>query len=137
METLICLELLLADCYSVLEEKIRNRTIRKDCQYFRQHAQYHQEELKKIFSFSQKSETTVDTKVSKYLLQFKPLYLPLKGVINLAMHLSAFKMDLYKHLSLMAQEHQDILRNFLQDNTEEMEFLRHEKEFHQIDWLRF
>lgn len=131
VETLICLESLLATCYQALAGLVHNQTIRKEYQQLEQHAQYHQEELKKIFSLSQKSEAAIESKVYKYLLQFKPPYLSLRAVINLAIHLTAFKMDIYKYLSRTVHEHRELLNNLFEDNVEEMNFLCHEKNFHQ------
>jgi hypothetical protein len=93
--------------------------------------QHHQEELRKIFSLSQKSEEAIERKVYKYLFQFKPPYLSLKAVINLAIHLTAFKMDIYKYFSHTIQEHRGLLNGFIEENLEEMDFLCQEKNFHQ------
>jgi len=131
VETLICLEALLAICYQVLEGLVHNQTVRKEYQQLEQHALFHQEELKKIFLIPPKTESGIESKVYKYLLQFKPTYLPLRSVINLALHLASFKMDIYKHFSYMLQEHHERIHGFLEDNVEELSFLQQEKEFHQ------
>lgn len=131
LETLVCLESLLAICYQALAGLVHNQTIRKEYQHLEQHAQYHQEELKRIFLLSQKSETAIESKVYKYLLQFKLPYLSLRAAINLAIHLTAFKMDIYKYLSRTVHEHHELLNNLFEDNVEEINFLCHEKNFHQ------
>jgi hypothetical protein len=131
LETLICIEALLSTCYQAMAGLVHNQTIRKEYQQLEQHMQYHQEELRKIFSLSQKSEEAIESKVDKYLFQFKPPYLSLKAVINLAIHLTAFKMDIYKYLSHTVGGHHELLNNLVEDNLEEMDFLCQEKNFHQ------
>lgn len=131
LEILICLESLLVTCYQTLAGLVHNQTIRKEYQQFELHAQYHQEELRKIFLLSSKNEATIENKVYKYLLQLKPPCLSLKAVINLALHLSTFKMEIYKYFSHTVLEHHDLLNNFLEGNVEEINFLHQEKEFHQ------
>jgi len=131
LETLICLESLIITCYQTIGGMVHNRTIRHECQQFEKHAKYHQDELKKIFPLSQKSEAAIEGKVSQYLLQLKPTYLSLKEIINLISNFTAFKVDLYKHFSRTVHEHRDSLNSFLQDNIEEMYFLNQEKNFHQ------
>jgi len=131
LETLICLESLLAICYQALEGMAHNQTARKEYQQLEQQAQYHQDELKRDFLISQKIENSIESKVYKYLVLFKPPYLPLRAVINLAINLASFKMDIYKHFLHTAQEQHGFLSGFLEDNVEEMSFLQKEKEFHQ------
>jgi len=130
LETLICLESLLAVCYQTLAWLVHNQTIRHECQQFEQHAQHHQEELKKIFPLSPKSEAAIESKVNHHLLHLKPPYLSLRELINLAINLTVLKMDIYKYLSHTVPEHHDVLNNLLQDNAEEMYFLRQERNFH-------
>ncbi len=130
LETLLCLESLVVTCYQTLGWLVHNRTIRKECLQFEQHAQYHQEELRKIFKLYQKSEVTIESKVNQYLLRLKPSYLSLSEIINVIINFTAFKIDLYKYFSRTVQGHQRLLNNFLQDNIEEMYFLDQEKNFH-------
>jgi hypothetical protein len=131
LETLICIEALLASCYQALEGLVHNQTVRKEYRQLEQHAYYHQEELKRIFPLSQKSEAAIENKMYKYLLQYRLPYLSLKEVINLAIHLTAFKMDIYKYFSHTAQEDHGFFNNLFEDIVEEMNFLCMEKKFHQ------
>jgi hypothetical protein len=131
LETLICLESLIAACYQSLAELLHNQTIRRECQQFEQHAQYHQEEIRKIFPLFPKSEIAIEIKVNHHLLQLKPSHLSLREVINLAINLTVLKTDIYKYFSRTAQEHHDLLNSLLEDNAEEMYFLRQERNFHQ------
>lgn len=127
----MCIESLLATCYQSLAWIVHNQTIRKECQHFEQHARYHQLELIKKFPLSSKSKAAIEAKVNQYLLQFKPSYLSLREVINLAINLNSLKMDIYKYLFHTNQAHHELLNSFLEDNAEELHFLRQEKNFHQ------
>ena len=131
LETLICIESLLASCYQSLAWSVHNQTVRRECQHFEQHAMYHQEELIKNFPLNPESKVVIESKVNQYLLQFKPSYLSLREVINLTINLNSIKMEIYKYLFHTVREHQKILNSFLEDNAEEMHFLRQEKNFHQ------
>jgi len=131
LETLICLESLLVICYQVMAGLLHNQTIRRECQQLKQHMQCRQEELKRIFLFSPKSEAAIESKMYKYLLQFRLPYLSLREVINIAIHLTAFKIDIYKYLSHAIPGYHEPLNSILTDNVEEMDFLWHEKDFHQ------
>jgi hypothetical protein len=131
LETLICIETLLVICYQSISWLVHNQTIRKECQQFEQHAQYHQEELHKIFPLSQESKVAIENKVAQYLSQLEPARLPLREVINLAINLAALKMNIYKYFSHRLEEHHELLKNSLADNAEEMYFLRQERNFHQ------
>ena len=110
---------------------MHNQTIRKECQQFEQHAQNHRDELTKTFPLSQKIKDSIESKVNKYILLFKPAYLSLREVINLAINLNSLKMDLYKYFSHTIQGHHELFNNFLEDNAEEINFLRQERNFHQ------
>ena len=72
LETLICIEALVDSCYQSLAGLVHNQTIRKECQQLEQRVQHHQEELKRIFPLSQKSEDAIKDKIYKHLLQLKP-----------------------------------------------------------------
>ena len=131
LETLICLESLIVACYQSLAGLLHNRTVRRECQQFEQHAKYHQEELRKIFPLFQKNEMAIESKVNHHLLQLKPSHLTLREVINLSINLTVLKMDIYKYFSRTIREHHELLNGLLEDNTEEMNFLRQERNFHQ------
>ena len=131
LETLICLEALIVVCYQSLGGLVHNRTIRSECQQFEHHAKLHQEELRRNFPLSQKSEAAIESKVDQHLLQLKPLYLPLRQVINLAINLTVLKADIYKNFSHTVQEDHEFLNSLLEDNVEEISFLRQERSFHQ------
>ena len=131
LETLICLESLIVTCYQSLSWLVHNQTIRKECQQFEQHAQHHQEELKRIFPLFPKSEIAIESKVNQHLLQLKPSCLSLREVINLAINLTVLKTDIYKYFFRTFQEHRELLNSLLEDNAEEMYFLRQERNFHQ------
>jgi len=131
VETLICLESLVAACYQSLAWLIHNQTIRRECQQFEQHARYHQEELRKMFPLSPKSEVAIEDKVNNHLLHLKPSHLTLRELINLSINLTVLKMDIYKYFFHTVQEHHELLNSLLEDNVEEMYFLRHERNFHQ------
>lgn len=131
VETLICLESLIVVCYQSLAWLVHNRTVRHECQQFEQHAQNHQEELRKIFPLFHKSEVAIEIKVNQHLLQLKPSYLSLREVINLAINLTVLKTDIYKYFFHTAQGHHELLNSLLEDNAEEMYFLRQERNFHQ------
>ena len=62
-------------------------------------------ELKRIFSLSQKVKLLYKVRSISILLQYKLSYLSLRKVINLAIHLTAFKMDIYKYFSCPGQEY--------------------------------
>jgi len=128
IETLICLESLLDLCYQALAGLVHNQTVRKECQQFEEHAQYRQEELKKIFSLSQENEDNIENKIDKYVLKLKPLHLPMRALINLAINLTAFKIDIYKHLCHMVENYHELLDNFLEENIEEIDFFASGKE---------
>lgn len=125
LETVICLESVLDPYYQALEELVCDETIRKECQRFEQHVQYHQKELRRLFPLSQECEAAVDDKVCKYLMQLKPPYMFLRALINPAISLTANKMDIYKYFSRTDHEHHELLYNFFRDSIEEMNFLRH------------
>ena len=131
VETLICLESLIVACYHSLAWLLHNRTIRHECQEFEQHAKLHQDELRKIFPLSQKNEFNIENRVNHHLLQLKPSCLSLREVINLAINLTVLKMDIYKYFSRTVQGHHEVLYSLLEDNSEEMYFLRQEMNFHQ------
>ena len=131
LETLICLESLIVACYQALSWLVHNQTIRHECQQFEQHAQFHQEELKRIFPLLPRSELAIERKVGQHLSQLKPSSLPLRQVINLAINLTVLKTDIYKYFSHTFQEHHVLLNSLLDDNAEEMYFLRQERNFHQ------
>jgi hypothetical protein len=131
LEILICLESLVIACYQSLAWSVHNQTIRRECQQFEQHAQYHQEELRRIFPLVRKNEMAIESKVNQHLLQLKPSHLTLREVINLAINLTVLKTDIYKYFFHTVQEHHEILNSLLEDNAEEMYFLRQERNFHQ------
>ena len=131
LETLVCLERLIVTCYQSISWLVHNQTIRRECQQFEQHAQYHQEELKRIFPLLQKSEADIENKVNQHLLQLKPSCLSLREVINLAINFTVLKMDIYKYFSRTVQEHHEVLNRLFENNAEEMYFLRQERNFHQ------
>jgi hypothetical protein len=131
LETLICLESLIAACYQSLAWLVHNQTIRRECLQFEQHAQYHQEVLRRIFPILQKSELAIENKVNQHLLHLKPSCLSLRELINLAINLTVLKTDIYKYLSRTDPEHHEILNSLLEDDSEEMYFLRQERNFHQ------
>ena len=113
LEALICINSLLVTCYQTLAWLVHNQTIRKECQQFEQHLQYHLEELRKIFPLSQKSEVAIEMKTNQHLLQLKPAYLSLRELINLAINLSSLKMVIYKYLFHTVQGHHDLLNGYL------------------------
>ena len=131
VETLICLESLIVACYQSLAGLVNNQTIRRECQQFEQHAQHHQEKLIKIFPFLQKSDIAIKNKVNHHLSQLKPSSLSLRELINLAINLTVLKTDIYKFFFNTLQEHHELLNSLLEDNAEEMYFLRQERNFHQ------
>ena len=131
LEMLICLEALIVDCYHSLSWLVHNQTIRRECQQFEQHAQHHQEKLIKIFPFLQKSDIAIKNKVNHHLSQLKPSSLSLRELINLAINLTVLKTDIYKFFFNTLQEHHELLNSLLEDNAEEMYFLRQERNFHQ------
>ncbi|MBF0511864.1 MAG: hypothetical protein HQL13_06010 [Candidatus Omnitrophica bacterium] len=131
LELLVCLEVLMATCYQALSWSVHNQVIRKECQHFEQHARYHQEELRKMFSLAQDSEVLIETKVNQYLLQWKPSSLTLREVINLIINLNFFRTDIYKSLFHTMDNHQERLKCFLEDTAEEMHFLSQERIFHE------
>lgn len=131
IEVLICIESLLAVCCQTLAAQMHHQAARQECQQFEQRAQYHQQELRKIFPISEKSEVAIENRIYKYLLQLNPSHLPLKAVMNLDINLTALAIDIYKHFSRTFQEHHGLLKNFLEDNVEEMDFLCQEKQLHQ------
>jgi hypothetical protein len=131
LETLICLESLIAVCYQSLSWLVHNQTIRRECQQFEQNAKLHQEKLKRIFPLSPKNEVAIETRVNHHLLQLKLSCLPLREVINLASNLTNLKTDIYKYFSYTIQEHHGLLNDLFEENADEMYFLRQERNFHQ------
>jgi len=131
LETLICLESLIVACYQSLAWLVHNQTIRRECQQFEQHAQYHQDELRKVFPLFPKNDLAIEIRVNQHLLHLKPSCLSLREIINLAINLTVLKTDIYKYFSRTAGEHHELLNSLLEDNAEEMYFLRQERNFHQ------
>ncbi len=126
LETLICLESLIVVCYQSLSGLLHNHTIHRECQQFEKHARYHQKKLREIFPLSPKSEVAIEVKVDHHLLHLKPSYLSLREVINLSINLTVLKTDIYKYFYHTVQEHHELLYGLLEDNSEEMDFLRQE-----------
>jgi len=131
METLVCLESLVETCYRILQGLVHNQGVRRECQQLEFHTQLRQEELIKIFSLSASHKNIINNKVNDYVLKLKPLQLSMRALINVAINLNHFKLDIYKHLNPLTEEHRGLLYNFLEENMEEIDFLRQEKNFHE------
>jgi len=130
LETVISLETVLVVCYLSLEHLIRNQNIRKECQRFRYQAQAHKEELKKLFPLSQESETAIENKANKYLLQLDHPFLFLGAILTLTISLAENKRGVYKYLFRTYKKHADFLNRFVEDNIEEINFLKRENKFY-------
>ena len=131
LKTLICLESLLDICYQALAGMVYKEGAAQECQRFASHTKAHQKELRQLFPLSQESEIAIKSKVYKYLLQLMSPRLFLRAVINLAMSLTAYKMDIYEYFSHTDRRHYELLNNFFEGSVEEMKFLRREMEFYQ------
>jgi hypothetical protein len=134
LETVICLEKILNSCYPTLTGLIHNQTIRNECRRFEKLAEHHQGALCRVFPLSQSSEIAIEDKLYKYQLQLSPPNLFLSSVLDLAVNLSAHKIDIYRYLSLKDHEHRKLLNQFIEDSREEMIFLCRERNFHQNCW---
>jgi hypothetical protein len=126
VETAICLEILLDTYYKALGELAPDEISRKECQRFETQAQDRQKELRRSFVLSPEIETAIESKVYKYLLLLRPPSLFLRSVIDTAISLTAYKMDIYKNFSRVDQDHQELLNHFFEDSVKEMNFLRKE-----------
>ena len=126
LETVICLESVLGTCYQALAGLVHDQTIRKECQQFERHSERHQEELRKAFALSAENEISIKSKLYKYLLMLSPPYLFLRAVVNLAISLTSYKIDIYRYFSRRNRKHNEVFNSLLQDSIKEMDFLRHE-----------
>ena len=130
LETVICLEKVLNACYQTMGGMVHNLSFRNECQRFEKQAQHHQGALSRTFPLSRESEITIEDKLYQYQVQLSSSYLNLSAVINFAINLSAYKIDIYRELSLKDKEHRKLINQFLDDSKEEMSFLRRERNYH-------
>lgn len=130
LETSACLEYVLASCYKSLMFLIHNRNSRKEFQHLSQRSLVHQEHLMKLLEHEEDSEHHIEIKREQYLFNLNIDQLSVVGVLNLAISMSEHTMDIYKYLSRTCPQYGSLLDRLVQDNTEEIEFLRNELEFH-------
>jgi len=131
LEILICLESVSDVCYQILAGLTKDEAMRKECRRFEQYTEYRREELRRIFLPSSASEMIIQSKVAQCLIPLRSPHLAILEVFDLAVSLTAYKIDIYKYFFRMEQGHNDLLNDCVQDSKEEMNFLRQERKFYQ------
>jgi len=126
LEIVICLEAVLDTYYRALAELMPGEANRRECQRLESQVQDRQKELRSSFVLSAEQQMAIESKVYKYLLLLRPPDLFLRSVINTAISLTAYKMDIYKNFSRIDHGHQELLNHYFEDSVKEMNFLRKE-----------
>ncbi len=133
LETSACLEYVLSSCYKSLVFLIHNRHARKEFQHLAERSTLHQEQLMKLLEHDMDSEHNVELKREGYISNLNIEQLPLVGILRLSIGMAEHTLDIYKYLSRTCPQYGSLLDRLVQDNMEEIDFLRSELEFHQQD----
>lgn len=131
LETSACLEYVLASCYKSLIFLIHNRNSRKEFQHLSQRSMIHQEQVMRLLGHEIDSEHNIELKREQYLSNLNIDQLSVVGVLHLAIGMAEHTMDIYKYLSRTCPQYGSMLDCLVQDNMEEIDFLRGELDFHQ------
>ncbi len=131
LETSACLEYVLLSCYKSLIFLIHNRYARKEFQHLAERSLAHQEQLMKLLEHEANSEHLIEIKREQYLSNLNIEHLSVAGVLNLSISMAEHTLDIYKYFSRTCPQYGSLLDRLVQDNVEEIDFLRNELEFHQ------